>query len=31
LQNTPVENAQLFVDTALSALIQRATTVAHVR
>src|SRR5205807_1953560 len=24
LQNTPVENAQLFVDTALSALIQRA-------
>src|SRR5205814_1878985 len=31
LQNTPVENAQLFVDTALRALIQRATTVAHVR
>src|SRR5438270_9031619 len=31
LHNTPVENAQLFVDTALSALIQRATTVAHVR
>src|SRR6266480_456951 len=31
LQNTPVENAQLFVETAQSALIQRVTTVAHVR
>src|SRR5947208_121883 len=31
LQNTPVENAQLFVETAQRALIQHATTVAQVR
>jgi uroporphyrinogen decarboxylase len=31
LQNTPVENAQLFVETGRRALIQPATTVAHVR
>jgi len=31
LQNTPVENAQLFVETGQCALIQPATTVAHVR
>jgi len=31
LQNTPVENAQLFVETGQRALIHHATTVAHVR
>src|SRR5947209_959393 len=31
LQNTPVESAQLFVETGQRALIQHATTVAHVR
>jgi uroporphyrinogen decarboxylase len=31
LQNTPVENAQLFVETGQRALIQRARPVAHVR
>jgi uroporphyrinogen decarboxylase len=31
LQNTPVENAQLFVETGQRALIQRVTTVAQVR
>ena len=31
LQYTPVENAQLFVETGQRALIQHATTAAHVR